>query len=151
MKGKFKIVNESVRTLVAKRILSLPLDEVHEVLVHPFKADRTAEQKGYYFRIVGIMAPDLGYRKDELHDVCKVEMLHPIYMSDEEMVEYHDLVQSLDAALKLKAIDNQKYRSLLAAITSTNNAKLKHMSALIEDVHHLAAEHQIRLPVLEHK
>ena len=150
MIGKFKIVNETVRDDVAKKVAALPVDVLHEVLIHPYELDRSAEQKGYYFRIAGIIANDTGYTKAEMHDVFKVELLMPIYMADEKKVAYHQRIRAIQNAFREGAINYQMKRDLITAVTSTNDAKIKHMKALIDEVHHFAAAREIRLPVMEY-
>ena len=124
-------------------------DGEYEFFLGPYERNRSEEQKNYYFRVVGIIAPDLGWDKPSLHKHYKKAYLMPIFLADEKMVEYHQKVAEINQAYAARAITESLRDNLLDIVTSTKDAKMKHMREFIDDVQNHAAEYNIRLPVLE--
>lgn len=121
----------------------------YEMTIGPYELDRSSAQKGYYFRIVGIIAQSLGWDREDLHSYYKVQYLMPLYMADLKKAAYQARIADIEAAHAAGVWSAQKRDGMFAAVTSTNDAKMKQMRELIDCVQRHAAEMGVRLPVME--
>lgn len=121
----------------------------YEMTLGPYELDRSAEQKNYYFRIVGIIANQLGWDRNDLHDYYKVEYLKPIYMADPKKTAYHSRIAAIESAYAAGALSERQRDALFAAVTSTNDAKVKQMREYIDCAQRHAAEMGCKLPAME--
>lgn len=139
---KIILKNDALRKRACHVIESLPGDDVFEVIIRPHKKDRSLQQNAYYWKIVTIIANDLGQTKDELHFEMKRKFLTRIFCRDDE--GYAEMAQAIRVAqsdvLARKVVD----------LTSTTQASVAQMSEYIDDVIHFASSMGIRLPAKEY-
>lgn len=72
---------------------ALALDPACEITIKEHKRDISAEQRGLYFKWLGIIADHLGYTKEELHIEYKKRWLKPIFERDDP--EYSAMIQNI--------------------------------------------------------
>ena len=71
MKKTLQIKNEIVRINAINLINIIPLDELHEVIIRPYKINRSLLQNSLMWVWLGYIAEDLGWTKEDLHDHYK--------------------------------------------------------------------------------
>jgi len=143
--------NEQIRKRALYILEHLALDTVHEVVIKPYKVDRSREQNNLYWKWIGIMAPEFGNTTEELHDELRLQHLVGIYYGGEDRegyrAEYDQLVNSARRYQSdADAWNNRLLRNAILNITSTTKASVKEMSAYLRAVDQLAAEMEIHLP-----
>ena len=67
MKKTLQIKTEIARGDAINLINIIPMGELHEVIIRPFKVNRSLLQNSLMWVWLGYIADDLGYSKDELH------------------------------------------------------------------------------------
>lgn len=82
MKRKFRLASPTVRANMNAYLDTLPHDGSYEVVIQEHKTTRSLEQNGLYWLWIGVMCPDLGYTKDELHDALRDMLLEPVTYTD---------------------------------------------------------------------
>jgi hypothetical protein len=126
-------------------IAGLPMEPVHEIIIREAKKDISAEQRGLYFKWMGIIGEELGMTKDAMHEQSKERHLVPIFIRDD--IEYAEMVSSLDAvrAMGMKEEADRLWRHIVKE-TSITKAGIKQMSEFMNEVEREAAGLAIRLP-----
>ena len=82
MKRRFIIRNDKNAYSASAFILGLPTDGTKEVIIKEHKTTRSLEQNSLYWIWVGILADELGYTKDSLHDALRDALLEPVSFID---------------------------------------------------------------------
>jgi hypothetical protein len=141
VKQKIIVRDEPLRNRAVAVCATIPLNEPHEVVIRPHKVDKTDQQRRYYFRIVGIMAGELGYEKEELHTLLKKDNLLPIFLAADDMEDF--------IILYFNAVRGNCLESFLRENLSINRAKIHHMREYIDCILRQATNLGIRLPVEE--
>ena len=152
MKKTLAIKNIIIRNRAVELVRNIPLDEIHEVIVRPYKVDRNLLQNAYYWKILSIIGEELGYTKDELHRQYKGQFLVPImlkYPDDyPDFCEMVAIIQGLRNSDKIKEADKLAVR--IVYLVSTTKLKMKHFTEYTTDIKHHAASLDIRLPAPEY-
>lgn len=145
MKHTFIIKTEEIRMRALVAIESLPLEQVHEVLIRPYHKDRSAAQNSLYWKWMTIIGADLGESKDEVHENFKDKWLVSLYERDDP--DYAEMIQSLRSVwqqgMKKEALD---LRKRIVALTSTTTATVAQMSEYMQEIENFAVTLGIKLP-----
>ena len=86
--------------LLAQAVESLPL----EVVIRPYKRNRTVEQNDYYWAVLTHISQETGYTKDDLHDMMRYKFLG---MQKKEVAGV--VIEYLPSTTKLKVGDMADY------------------------------------------
>lgn len=122
---------------------AVALDGTWTVSLSNKKMTRTEQQRKYYFMIAGILAPEWGYEKNELHRTYLEEQYLPLYaMRDDSGTHGRrlELVQKCRQKGDIEAV------GLLIDGVTSNDATKDENSQVIESIVRQAAESGIRLP-----
>ena len=110
-------------TTVTGYLQLLNITEPIEVVIKPYKRNRSQEQNRLYWKWVDIIGKELGYEKDEMHDILVFKFLG--------MVD--------------KEIDGKKFEQL----AETKKLKVGEMSDYLNSIERWVGELGIRLPAME--
>lgn len=78
--GKFQ---KNITELIRKELPHFNGKRV-EISIQRLKSSRSSQQNRYYWLLVGIMSKELGYTKDEVHDLIKFKFLKQEVVIGEE-------------------------------------------------------------------
>tara|TARA_R110000751_G_scaffold37511_2_gene90894 strand:+ start:1553 stop:1936 length:384 start_codon:yes stop_codon:yes gene_type:complete len=119
MSDKIYIREERHRNHAIETIKALDIATVYEVTIKPYKRNRSLEQNSLMWKWYSIIADDLGYTTEEIHEEFMRKLLIPITMQTPSgMVEVY----------------------------STKKLKVKEMTAYLEGIERTATEMGISLP-----
>lgn len=110
-------------------------DPAVQVDIKPFKRDRSTAQNAVYWKFLTVIGGELGYSKDEMHQMVKENYLLQILERDDPDVDRLSKV--------MKAQGESKS---FAALLSTKHLDVGQFSELIQEVEALAGRMQIGLP-----
>ena len=148
MKHKIAITSEELRNRVIEIVKALPLDLVHEVIIHEHKKDRSKEQNSLYWRWLTVIGNELGESKEDVHERYKGMFLVHIYERD--CPDYADMIQSLRTVYKQGMhAEALALKKRIVELTSTSTATVKQMTEYLQSVENHAASLAIRLPQSE--
>ena len=119
MSDKIYIREERHRNYALDTIKALDIDTVYEVTIKPYKRNRSLEQNSLMWKWYSIIADDLGYTTEEIHEEFMRKLLIPITMQTP---------------------------SGLVEVYSTKKLKVKEMTAYLEGIERTATEMGIALP-----
>jgi hypothetical protein len=141
-----------VRNRAIEFVRTIPLDVLHEVIIRPYKKDRSLLQNAYYWVILTIIGKFLGYTKKEMHRQYKGQLLVPImlkYPDDyPDFCEMVSIIQGLRDSDRIEEAD--KMAVLIIRLVTTTKLKVAHMAEYITDIKNHAASLDIRLPAPEY-
>ena len=143
MKHNLIIASEQIRNRAELIVSGLPVDGSIEVVVRPYKVNRSALQNSFYWRIITIIGNEIGNTKDEQHDIYKGMFLIPIFVRDDPgFAEMWTTINNSGKERKMLIKEVLK-------LTSTTQASVKQMAEYLDDCCHHAAVLGIRLPAPE--
>lgn len=145
MKTTLTIKTPEIAARAQAIIANLPLDPVHEIIIREAKKDISAEQRGLYFKWMGIIGEEIGQTKDEMHFQSKDRHLVPIFCRDD--IEYAEMWSSMVAVREAGMVKEADI--LMHGIvkeTSITKASVKQMAEYMNEVEREAAGLGIRLP-----
>ena len=149
MKKKLILSSEAIKERAKVIIDSLPPEHTHEMILRPYKVDRTEEQRRTYWRWLTLIGNDLGYTKDEMANEYKEKFLLPIYIR-EDVGNYEASVQAVKAVRGSGMVDQANtLKKQIIEGTTTNDANVKLMAEYLTDIKHHATSLDIRLPMPE--
>ena len=119
MSDKIYIREERQRNHALDTIKALDIATVYEVTIKPYKRNRSLEQNSLMWKWYSIIADDLGYTTEEIHEEFMRKLLIPITMQTP---------------------------SGLVEVYSTKKLKVKEMTAYLEGIERTATEMGIALP-----
>ena len=70
----FKIINADVRKNAAKAVMDITGEQKLQVTIEPIKDNKTAEQRGYFHVLCGIMGEETGYTMGQIKELVKIEL-----------------------------------------------------------------------------
>jgi hypothetical protein len=140
VKQKIIVRDGPLRNRALAVCATIPLNEPHEVIIRPYKVDRSAAQNAYYWRILTIIGADIGMTKDEAHETFKERFLVPIFVRDD--TGYAAMYQAVVDA-------HSSLVREVVKLTSTTKCNVAQMSEYLDDIKHEAASMGIRLPAEE--
>ena len=152
MKKTLTIKNEMIRQNAKAIVGTIPFNKIHEVIIRPYKDDRSLLQNAYYWVILSIIGKELGYTKDELHQQYKGQLLVPIMLKYPD--DYPDFCEMVSIIQGLRTSGMFKEADLLAvkivSLVTTTKLKVPHCAEYITDIKNQAAGLDIRLPAPEY-
>ena len=119
MSDKIYIREERHRNHALDTIKALDIATVYEVTIKPYKRNRSLEQNSLMWKWYSIIADDLGYTTEEIHEEFMRKLLIPITMQTP---------------------------SGLVEVYSTKKLKVKEMTAYLEGIERTATDMGIALP-----
>ena len=150
MKKTMQIKSIIVRNQAIDYVRDIPLDDLHEVIIRPYKKDRSLLQNAYYWVILTIIGKDLGYTKNELHRLYKGQFLVPIMLKHPK--DYPDFCEMVAVIGELSNSDKIKEAEILSkkviCLVTTTKLKIAHMAEYITDIKNENIE--IRFPAPEY-
>lgn len=104
-------------------------------------------QRGLYWVWIGVMAPDMGYDKEELHDVFKRDIFLNIYIADPDNHPiFIGVVENMEAVKKLSQNQYHDIRLMVLNGVSHLHATKNNMTEVLRRVEQIAQDYDIRLP-----
>ena len=71
---KYLIINAQVRSNACKAVMAITGDQKLQVIIEPIKEDKTAEQRGYFHVLCGILSEETGYTAGEIKELVKIRL-----------------------------------------------------------------------------
>ncbi len=145
MKHRITCITHEHKARALAIIGTMPIDPAHEVIIREAKKDISAEQRGLYFKWMGIIGEEIGQTKDEMHYQCKDRHLVPIFCRDD--IEYAEMWSSMiavRAAGMVKEADMLMHGIIKE--TSITRASVKQMAEYMNEIERESAGLGIRLP-----
>lgn len=117
----------------------------HEVVIKPYKVDRSAAQNSLMWLWYGIICSELGWEKDDCHDFFKEKFLVNIFERDD--LEYASMIESVrvvwSAGMKAEA---NAMKNQIIKLTSTTKANVEQFTEYLNLIERHAASIGIVLP-----
>jgi len=113
----------SIINMIKDFLCLLKLDTPYEIIIRPYKNNRSNDQNALYWKWLEIIGKELGYTRDEMHELCRYKFLG---MHSKEI-----------AGVKIEYLP------------STTKLKVGEMSEYLESISRWTAELGIRLPAME--
>ena len=113
----YRIINEQVRQNCISEIKSLPLEQ-YQVEIKEIK--RSINANNLYWKWVTIIANDLGYNKDELHEAFKRQFIG----SEQGQDMFGNVYIRPKSSAKLKKKEFLMYMAKVQAFAHQQNIKL---------------------------
>lgn len=117
---RFIIRSKEVRQFAVKTVGEIPAEPLMEVIIRPFKEDKTGEQRAWFHTLCGMLGEELGYTLEEVKEIAKKDCFGA------KTVTIADVTREV--------------------VKSSEKAKRDEYSALIETVYRLAAFSGVVLP-----
>jgi len=114
---------ETVSNSIREYLEMLNIDKPQEIIVREYKKNRSANQNSLLWKWYGCISQELGYNKDEIHDLMRYKFL----------------------GMRAKEVAGQRIEYL----PSTTKLKVGEMAEYMEAISRFAAELGIRLPAEE--
>lgn len=141
---KLIINSNEIKSRALYIINNLDIDKPKEVLIHEYKADRSASQNSLMWKWLTIIGSELGESKDDVHERYKGKFLVHIYERDD--IEYAETISSLRKLyLQDKAVGADLFKKVVK-LTSTTRANVKQMTEYLNDIELDARSLNINLP-----
>lgn len=130
MTGFFILRDEDRRQSALAYIRSLNLNgRTLEVRVKPYKKNRTTAQNSLYWMWLGVLADDLGYTEDDLHELFKAR-----FLGVEEKQIWGDTVYVARSTTRLTTQQFTEYLEKIEALALQMNITLPHPIDLYDEV-----------------
>jgi hypothetical protein len=114
------------------------------VTIKKFEQNHSAEQKRLYFKWIDIIARDIGYTKDEMHNEYKKMFLVDIYSADPEGHPQYE-----EYLTRTRATGDSVLINGMAREASITSATVKNMSDYLNEIKNHATGLGIMLPLPE--
>lgn len=129
-------------------VSSLDLSLPWKFDLRPYKRNRSLEQQGLYRKWVRVIANDLGFLENDLHEEFKKRFLMDILeRDDEDFKEQIAICRSLYQEGKPR--EAERLVDLLKARASTTWLNVSQFSEMMDKVEVFAGENGIKLPMPE--
>lgn len=146
----FILRTEQLKRRVVEVINLIPIEEdkIQEIIIRPYKRNRSKEQNAFLWTILGVIAREIGTTKDELHETYKERFLVPIYERDDP--EYAQMMETVrDVWRKGMKTEARTLRKKVIGLTSTTNATVAQMQEYLNEIESHANSLGIFLPPME--
>lgn len=146
----FILRTEQIKRRLCEVLNLIPIDEenIQEVVIRPYKRNRSKLQNHFYWVILGLIAREIGTTKDELHETYKERFLVPIYERDDP--EYAKMMETVrDVWRKGMKTEARTLRKQVIGLTSTTNATVAQMQEYLNEIESHANSLGIFLPPME--
>ena len=127
---KYILIDEQRRNNAIEYIKGLDIKKPIEILIKPYKKNRSLAQNSTYHMWLADIAPEFGYKPEELHETLKVGFLGVVEnvvdgvklirpkstteLSTKEMAEYLSMVEMLAHSLNIRLRRPDDYTIALA-------------------------------------
>lgn len=81
MKRSFVLRNDDIRDRIHVAVDELPVDGSFRITIEPYRDDKTAEQRGYFHVLLGILSAETGHTVEELKQLVKKEAFGSRFVS----------------------------------------------------------------------
>jgi hypothetical protein len=133
MKHTLIIRDDSVRHYAIDLIGGIPFEPVHEIILRPYKKDRSVAQNALYWLWATVIAGETGETKDEVHRRLKRGFLVRIYERDNP--EYGEMLKAVRsvhlAGMKAEA---KHLADQIVDLTSTTRATVEQFTEYLNDI-----------------
>ena len=131
---------------IVKNVLTIMFEKYGKLslTIKKFEKNHSAEQKRLYFKWVDIIARDIGYTKDEMHNEYKKMFLVDIYAADPEGHPHYE-----EYLARIRATGDSILINGIAREASITNATVKNMSDYLNEIKNHANGLGIMLPLPE--
>lgn len=120
-------------------------DELHEVVIRPYKKDRSVAQNSLLWRWNTIIGSELGESKEEIHERNKERFLVPIYERDD--LDYAAMIEAVRSVYRQGLQQDALFlRKRIVALTSTTKATTAQMAEFLTEIERDASRLGIILP-----
>lgn len=145
---KIIIIRDDQLREKAKAIIDrVPLDAVHEVRIKPHRTSRSSQQNALYWMWNAFIGDELGYTKDEMHDVNRERFGLAI------AAEKDDWIRDKWASLRRIYDNEERYRAIVGFVTHvvrTSSFDIDEMRRYLNDIDQWAISMGIPLPIPQH-
>lgn len=123
----------------------VPFEPLHEVIVRPYKADRSALQNALLWKWYTVIGNEQGSSKEEVHTYYKGKFLVHIYERDD--TEYAAMILAVrkvyQSGMKAEA---KRLENAIIELTSTTRANVDQMREYLTEIDRDAQAKGIPLP-----
>ena len=139
------IRSKEVAARAAAIISNLDHDDLHEVIIRPYKKDRSVAQNSLLWKWTTVIAEEMGETKEDVHERNKERFLVPIYERDD--ADYAAMIEAVRSVHRqgMKA-DAEAMRKQIVKLTSTTTASVKQFTEFLTEIERDAMKYAIRLP-----
>ena len=147
---KFKIEKPEHIKKAAVILAGIDLSSPWMLDLRPYKRNRSVEQNALYRKWVRIMAAELGFEEEDLHEEFKKRYVIPILERDDpDFAENINLLREL--FMEGKKAESEKLAAYMRRLVSTTNLNTKQFSEMMDQVNAYAMNVGIVLPQPEEK
>lgn len=147
MKKRVIIRDDTLKVRAKAMIDMIPLDVIHEVMIKPHRTSRTAQQNALYWKWNSFIGDELGYTKEEMHDLNRERFGVPL------LVE----IDPDGFGLVVESVHNiqdpqQRYAAIaqLGKLVHTPQFDVPTMMAYLNEIDQWSISMGIPLPVPQH-
>jgi len=123
--------------LVGAILGGVDLDGSVEVVIRPYKKNRSFEQNRLYWKWIGIIADEIGDTKSAIHEIFKRKFLVPILATE---APFYNLLMVVANG------GTEDDRKELSRLISTTKLSIREFSAYLDQIDKHAASLSIALP-----
>ena len=107
--------------------------ETHEVIIRTYRKNRSVEQNAYYWKLITIISEELGYSKEDTHELYKEKFLINIMIRDNE--EFSKTIERVNH-LKKKGfeLEYKQIKKQIISLISTKECNTKQMTEYIDNI-----------------
>jgi len=137
---------------IVLRVVRAMLEASGSLAVIVKKAERnlSEEQRKLYWSWVGIIGSELGYEKDEMHQVLKEQYLTSIYLHDpDNHPGFAEMVAGINAIKGDYPAEHAHIRRQVLRLISTMDATVTNMRDYLNAIKQHAINYNIALPLPE--
>ena len=117
---KYILIDEQRRNNAIEYIKSLDIKKPIEILIKPYKKNRSLSQNSTYHMWLADIAPEFGYKPEELHETLKVRFLGV----KEYMVDGVKLIKP-KSTTELSTKEMAEYMSMVEMLAHSHNIRLR--------------------------
>jgi len=146
MKKKLVITGPEMKARAKFIIDSLPDDEKHHVIIRPYRASRSDQQNALYWMWNTVIGEELGYTKEETHDLNRERFGIPILARISE--RWARRVKSIERLMDPR----ERYSAMQDAAKDVHTPQfdIDIMREYLNDIDRWAISMSIALPVPAH-
>jgi len=145
MKHTFIIRSPEIKANANAFIQDIPLEPLHEIIIRPYKADRSALQNALMWKWYTVIGNEQGLSKEEVHIYYKGKFLVHIYERDD--TEYAAMILAVrkvhQSGMKSEA---KRLENAIIDLTSTTRANVSQMREYLTEIDRDAQAKGIVLP-----
>lgn len=151
MKRTMVLRTDELKAAACRVVGDVPLNDLHELIIRPYKVNRSVEQNNLYWKWMTEIGNEAGWEKEEVDSDYKGRFLVQIYRRDDE--EYEATVQAVHKVRAEGLMDEYaEIKKQIIKMTSTAKASVAQMSEYMNSVqrHALSRGYQLTIPADMH-